>query len=72
MRGSEKSQQQFYGKQTIVDAPGTNESGEPSNLRPLTHDERNAISAKIIKAELKGNTVCTLVYYKLLCLRFRR
>ncbi|KAI1729360.1 CWF19-like protein 2 like protein [Ditylenchus destructor] len=56
VRGSEKSQQQFYGKQTIVDAPGTNESGEPSNLRPLTHDERNAISAKIIKAELKGNT----------------
>ncbi|KAI1721215.1 CWF19-like protein 2 like protein [Ditylenchus destructor] len=56
VRGSEKSQQQFYGKQTIVDASSTNESEEPSSLRPLTHDERNAISAKIIKAELKGNT----------------
>lgn len=50
VRGSAKSQQQFYGAQTVED-------GSSGSTRPLTADERNKLSAKILKAEMKGNKV---------------
>lgn len=50
VRGSAKSQQQFYGAQTVED-------GTDGSVRPLTADERNKLSAKILKAEMKGNMV---------------
>lgn len=48
-----QSQEHFHGNQNIVNTSEINNS----NLRPMTHDERNKISAKIIKAELKQNKV---------------
>jgi hypothetical protein len=50
IRGSEKSQQQFYGAQTVME-----DGSEATSSRSLTHDERNKLSAKILKAEMKGN-----------------
>lgn len=54
VRGSEKSQAQFYGAQKVVEV---DESIDAGSARPLTHDERNKLQAKILKAELKGNKV---------------
>uniref|UniRef100_A0A183C446 Cwf21 domain-containing protein n=1 Tax=Globodera pallida TaxID=36090 RepID=A0A183C446_GLOPA len=62
VRGSEHSQRQFYGDQTVVgsNSQQQNELGEGCsmanrNIRPLSHDERNKISASIVKAELRGD-----------------
>lgn len=52
VRGSEKSQAQFYGENTVK--KGTDDEDEP---QPLSADERNKLEAKILKAELKGNSV---------------
>ncbi|PAV87117.1 hypothetical protein WR25_08707 [Diploscapter pachys] len=48
--GSSKSQAQFYGKQEV-----RRDEEEERGPKPLTEDERNKISAKILKAELKGD-----------------
>lgn len=48
VKASEKSQEKFYGTQTVL-------NNNKDILQPLSHDERNKINAKIIKAELKGN-----------------
>lgn len=60
VRGSDKSQAQFYGTQTVVDAGDGDAVG-----RTLSHDERNKLQAKILKAELKGNMVNAIyiLYY---------
>lgn len=50
VKASEKSQEKFYGTQTVL-------NNNKDILQPLSHDERNKINAKIIKAELKGNNV---------------
>uniref|UniRef100_A0A915ES91 Uncharacterized protein n=1 Tax=Ditylenchus dipsaci TaxID=166011 RepID=A0A915ES91_9BILA len=47
VRGSQSSQQHFYATSSA--------SSNSDIMRPLTHDERNKISAKIIKAEMKQN-----------------
>uniref|UniRef100_A0A914HAR8 Uncharacterized protein n=1 Tax=Globodera rostochiensis TaxID=31243 RepID=A0A914HAR8_GLORO len=62
VRGSEQSQRQFYGDQTVMgsNSQQQNELGEgcstvDRNIRLLSHDERNKISASIVKAELRGD-----------------
>ncbi|KAF1760467.1 hypothetical protein GCK72_008716 [Caenorhabditis remanei] len=51
--GSDKSQKDFYGSQQVRnDVMGSSGSGST----PLTEDEKNKLSAKILKAEMKGDT----------------
>jgi hypothetical protein len=59
VKASQKSQQEFYGSQTILDGGSCSRSEQvETSYRQMTHDERNKLSASIIKAELKGDTVC--------------
>lgn len=66
--GSDKSQKDFYGSQQVRnDVMKSSDSGGA----PLTEDEKNKLSAKILKAEMKGDTVrkhyfCHLIEIKLL------
>lgn len=64
VKASASSQRQFYGSQHVIGADATNDDSTTSSsgnaaaavtTRPLTHDERNKISARIVKAELKGD-----------------
>ena len=55
VKASQKSQQEFYGNQEVLGCPS--ESSSQGQYREMDHDERNKISASIIKAELKGDTV---------------
>lgn len=57
VKGSEKSQKEFYGTQTVLNTGDTPSSSSADSLQLLSHDERNKISAKIIKAELRGDKV---------------
>ncbi|CAB3403087.1 unnamed protein product [Caenorhabditis bovis] len=50
---STKSQVEFYGNQQVKHADSNDSKSESTTL---TEDERNKISAKILKAELKGDT----------------
>uniref|UniRef100_A0A1I7UD25 DUF4604 domain-containing protein n=1 Tax=Caenorhabditis tropicalis TaxID=1561998 RepID=A0A1I7UD25_9PELO len=50
--GSDKSQKDFYGSQQVRN----DVMGSSSGSAPLTEDERNKLSAKILKAEMKGDT----------------
>lgn len=51
--GSDKSQKDFYGSQQVRnDVMKSSDSGGA----PLTEDEKNKLSAKILKAEMKGDT----------------
>ena len=54
VRASEKSQSQFYGDKSLVES---SQNEDEVQSRPLSHDERNKLQAKILKAELKGNMV---------------
>ncbi|CAD5219713.1 unnamed protein product [Bursaphelenchus xylophilus] len=57
VKASHQSQQEFYGKQELM---GRNKQQEEpveaatSSRRPLTADEKNKLSAKILKAEMAG------------------
>ncbi|CAJ0931227.1 unnamed protein product, partial [Mesorhabditis belari] len=51
VRGSNQSQAEFYGQQNIESGPSTSQQSTV-----LTEDQRNKIHAKILKAELKGDT----------------
>lgn len=62
VKGSARTQEQFYGEQSIVSNQDLVQSNF-SQLREMTHDERNKISAKIIKAEVKNNKVCIFLYF---------
>lgn len=42
----------------ISNSDGNTESGE---TKPLTEAEMNKLGAKIVKAEIMGNTVCILI-----------
>nr|CAD2184579.1 unnamed protein product [Meloidogyne enterolobii] len=55
VRASQKSQNEFYGSQKIVEASTSGGGGIEKEYRQMTHDERNNLSASIIKAELKGD-----------------
>uniref|UniRef100_A0A914KNZ0 CWF19-like protein 2 n=1 Tax=Meloidogyne incognita TaxID=6306 RepID=A0A914KNZ0_MELIC len=55
VRASQKSQNEFYGNQKIVEASISGGGGTEKEFRQMTHDERNNLSASIIKAELKGD-----------------
>ncbi|KAL3090307.1 hypothetical protein niasHS_006759 [Heterodera schachtii] len=65
VRASEHSQKQFYGSQMVVGGEsqqhneefgeGTSKEADDKSSRPMTHDERNKISASILKAELRGD-----------------
>uniref|UniRef100_A0A1I8BRR9 Uncharacterized protein n=1 Tax=Meloidogyne hapla TaxID=6305 RepID=A0A1I8BRR9_MELHA len=57
VRASQKSQNEFYGNQTVMEASTSCTSGSEKvkEYREMTHDERNNLSASIIKAELKGD-----------------
>ncbi|CAK5100848.1 unnamed protein product [Meloidogyne enterolobii] len=58
VRASQKSQNEFYGSQKIVEASTSGGGGgAEKEYREMTHDERNNLSASIIKAELKGDKV---------------
>ncbi|CAK5077104.1 unnamed protein product [Meloidogyne enterolobii] len=57
VRASQKSQNEFYGSQKIVEASTSGGGGTEKEYREMTHDERNNLSASIIKAELKGDKV---------------
>ncbi|CAJ0585791.1 unnamed protein product, partial [Mesorhabditis spiculigera] len=48
VKASDRSQQDFYGKQDVNQGGGA--------PKPLDTDERNRINAKIMKAEMKGDT----------------
>uniref|UniRef100_A0A915NN33 Uncharacterized protein n=1 Tax=Meloidogyne floridensis TaxID=298350 RepID=A0A915NN33_9BILA len=55
VRASQKCQNEFYGNQKIVEASTSGGGGTEKEFREMTHDERNNLSASIIKAELKGD-----------------
>jgi hypothetical protein len=60
VRASADTQRQFYGQQTVIgdsECKPADSGGCSSDVRPLTHDERNKLSARILKAEMKGNVV---------------
>ena len=57
VKASQKSQQEFYGSQEILGENAKNAKQTSATFRELTHDERNKLSASIIKAELKGDMV---------------
>ncbi|CAO4371993.1 unnamed protein product [Caenorhabditis nigoni] len=50
--GSDKSQKDFYGSQQVRNDVMGSSGGRSA---PLTEDEKNKLSAKILKAELKGD-----------------
>ncbi|CAL2038555.1 unnamed protein product [Caenorhabditis brenneri] len=49
--GSDKSQKDFYGSQQVRN----DVMGSSGSSTPLTEDEKNKLSAKILKAEMKGD-----------------
>ncbi|CAD6187844.1 unnamed protein product [Caenorhabditis auriculariae] len=51
---SERSQKDFYGIQQVYTRE-ENQSSSSSGPTPLTEDEKNKLSAKILKAEMKGD-----------------
>lgn len=53
MTGSAKSQNEFYGSQQVNSGEGSSSSFSGGVL--LTEDEKNKLSAKILKAEMKGD-----------------
>uniref|UniRef100_A0A8R1DRS8 Uncharacterized protein n=1 Tax=Caenorhabditis japonica TaxID=281687 RepID=A0A8R1DRS8_CAEJA len=56
--GSSKSQNEFYGSQQVKSDEGSSSSSSASKSgsTQLTEDEKNKLSAKILKAEMKGDT----------------
>jgi hypothetical protein len=56
VKASQKSQNEFYGCQTVIEA-STSGTEQFKEYREMTHDERNNLSASIIKAELRGDKV---------------
>ena len=53
--GSARSQNEFYGQQEV-------NTEKARGSEELTEDEKNKIHAKIMKAEMKGDTVICSVY----------